>query len=217
MHSPFCTITSLLFAMVTNNMAFARKYPNYNIFKPWQQCDISEVHFSEVPWTRPELVPAILAFRKNVLEGLKADFQVQKIWNSAPNSNTIRKIYFRSMNQVFSENNAAVPAALANIVSKGASLFNRLDKKTYFESDAVSIGQYLISKGIPLTAAAAKGYVDAISKAIAVGDISSPEAEFETLIIGWENFFVPYGFQVKDYQNDLIILFTNHLINLYDK
>ncbi|KAG8195189.1 hypothetical protein JTE90_027933 [Oedothorax gibbosus] len=183
-----------------------------NIFKPPDESDVSEAETTPVPWLKTEYIPAIDDFNRNVLFGVLVSTQIQKIWNASTDSTTTRATYFKVCNAFFSEHKHAVPAALANIVSKAASLFDNLDKLTYFTTTAVSLAEFLLSHGVELDKETASKYVDSVSSALGAADTSTPEGELKALLTGWENYITSSGIKFDDHLDELVLLFTSQLI-----
>ncbi|KAG8175359.1 hypothetical protein JTE90_018039 [Oedothorax gibbosus] len=184
-----------------------------NIFKAPDQSDVSEVKLTSTPWVKEDFVPNIEDFKNSVFENLKKSPQVQKIWNVTTDCKTVRSIFFRIPVKFLTDLGHPYPQALANIISKAASLNNPMTMPIFFEVTAIKFAEVFLAYNLDIdNNDAAKKYVDFISSEIDKANLDDQESIWQSTYNSCALFAESYGFDLKVKIVEFMELFVNQLI-----
>lgn len=187
-----------------------------NIFQPSYFSDVSQVSNNDLPWISPDFIPIIQEFEKNALNGLQTLPKVKAIWDFQFDRATSRAEFFNVVNVFLWNINYPVSSALANIVSKSASLFDTLSIKVFAKAVVISLAEFLLSRNIQIDISHVQRYLSYIEIAFQSADISSANSILASFLAGYGNFIASFGFKLVDEINQAIELFASELIVLHD-
>lgn len=185
-----------------------------NIFKDPNDSHISEANSTLAPWVKTEYIPPIEDFYGKVMFYY---FTSNEDFGIVISSSEARALFFKLGKAFLTEHNHPAATALANVLSKSASLFEKFYMNSYFEFIHVyiSLGQFLVSRGVSIDINTAAGYVNSLENALDKGNISA-ETILQSFLVGYNDFVTSQGFNIDDVVNDLIILLSSQLIILDD-
>lgn len=110
-----------------------------------------------------------------------------------------------------------VAAALANIISKCASLFDYLTNNVYFTAVATSLAEFLISEKVKLNRNLAIQYVRCVEKQLDNADLNDAESILQAYVDGYLNYLSLFEFEFDIIVDKLLQVFASQLIVLSDR
>lgn len=209
-----CIIITIL---ANSSQAFLFSSSPRNIFKPPEESEVSEIQTSDTPWVISDVIPTIEAFKRNVFIDVQSSDQIQNYWNFTSDSQTTRDIVFRLLNKFLTDLGHPVPADLANVVSKIASLFNPITLPILIETDAVHLAEFLLIHNVDIDRSTSKTYVDSVAGGLETADPNDIESIWQALLDGYAAFIVSQGFNPDEVIDELLEGLASYLIVLLDK
>lgn len=195
----------------SKSIKYPTKSPSRVIFHPPNHQDESSK-----PWLPPALKPEVLEFKNNVLKALLKSPKIREVWHKKIDSDTTRVLFFKLGSFFLKKYGHQAPEAFANIVSKCASLFDKLTQKVYFEAVAISLAEFLISEKFELDKHLAQRYAQCVAKEMENANLSDTESYLQAYLDGYTYYLLSFGYKIDLIIDKTFELFGSRLIAMND-
>lgn len=193
------------------------KIPAKKIFQPPHLTSISDIDESSTPWLDPSLEPSVHRFEYVVMKAVRSSPVFKKILLLEIDPQILRQIFFKVDYTFLDKHGHPVGAALANIVSKSVSLFDKLPQPVYFEAVAVSLAEFFLSEGVEPDRKLAELYVRCVEEELESADLSDTESTLQAYFDGYIKYFSILGYELDLIIDKAFELFASQVIILYDR
>lgn len=129
----------------------------------------------------------------------------------------LREIFFKVDFIFLDTHGHPVGVALANIVSKSVSLFDKLPQLVYFEAVAASLAEFFLSEGVEPDRKLAELFVRCVEEELESADLSVIKSTLQAYFDGYTKYFYILGYELGRIADKAFQLFASQIIVLHDR